>query len=106
VENLRTCNMPPPRKPLKNDNETDDCNKSVHEKWMEGYEYFWFCEGQEEYNCTNEEWKVHVRKHREETGADIDEQILDVRSPYQMDPNLLVARAYRSHLFFSATIAD
>jgi predicted NUDIX family NTP pyrophosphohydrolase len=54
---------------------------------MEGYKYFWSPEGQEEYNCTNEEWKACVRKHREETGVDIDEPILDVRSPYQMDPN-------------------
>jgi hypothetical protein len=85
--------MPPPPKPLKKDNGTDDCNKSVHEKWMEGYKYFWFWEGQEECNCTNEEGKAHVRKHREETGADIYEPILDVRSPYQMYPNSLVARA-------------
>jgi predicted NUDIX family NTP pyrophosphohydrolase len=79
--------MPPPQKLLKKDNQTDDHNKSVHEKWMEGYEYFWSPEGQEEYNRTNEEWKARERKHREETGADIDEPILDVRSPHQMDPN-------------------
>jgi hypothetical protein len=79
--------MPPLQKPLRKDHETDDCNKSAHEIWMEGYKYFWSPEGQEEYNCTNEEWKACVRKHREETGVDIDEPILDVRSPYQMDPN-------------------
>jgi hypothetical protein len=42
--------------------------------------------------------KICVRKHREETGVDIDEPISDVKSPYQMDPNVLVARAHRAHL--------
>ncbi len=90
--------MPHTQKLLKKNNQTDDCNKSVHEKWMGECEYFWSPEGQEEYNCINEELKARVKKHREENGADIDEPILDVRSPYQMDPNSLVARAYRSHL--------
>jgi hypothetical protein len=75
------------------DNETDDCNKSAHEKWMEGYGYFWSSEGQEEYNHTNEEWKARVMKHREETAAGINETISDIRCSYQMDPNSLVARA-------------
>jgi hypothetical protein len=86
------------KKPLKKDNETENHNKSVHEKWIERYEYFWSPEGQEEYNHTNVEWKVHVRKHREATGAFIDEPILDIRCPYQMDPNSPVAKAYGSHL--------
>lgn len=61
-------------------------------------EYFWSPEGQEEYNHTNKEWKAHVRKHREETSVDIDEPISNVKSPYQMDSNSLVARAHRPHL--------
>jgi len=34
--------------------------------------------GQEEYYQRNEEWKAHVRKHREETGDDIVEPISDI----------------------------
>jgi hypothetical protein len=91
--------MPPPWKQSKKENETDDHNKSVHDKWMEGHKIFLSPEGQEEYNFANEKWKVHVRKHREKNGADIGKPISDVKSPYQMDPNTLVSRAHRAHLY-------
>jgi hypothetical protein len=82
--------MSSPRKKLKKSNDEEEHrNKTANEKWVEGYNYFLSQEGQEEHQRKNEEWQARVRKHREETGDNIDAPISDIVSLFQTHPNSL-----------------
>jgi len=96
--------MSSPRKKLKKSNDKEEHrNKTANEKWVEGYNYFLSQEGQDEHQRINEEWKARVRKHRKETGDNIDAPISDIVSPFQMHPNSLMNKSLRSYLAQSNT---
>ena len=96
--------MSSPRKKLKKSNDKEEHrNKTANEKWVEGYNYFLSQEGQEEHQRKNEEWQARVRKHREETGDNIDAPISDIVSPFQTHPNSLTNKSLRSYLAQSNT---
>ena len=91
--------MSSPHKKLKKSNDEEvHRNKTANEKWVEGYNYFLSQEGQEEHQRKNEEWHARVRKHREETGDNIDAPISDIVSPFQMHPNSLMNKSFRRYL--------
>jgi hypothetical protein len=93
--------MSSPCKKLKKSNDEEEHrNKTDNEKW-EGYNYFLSKEGQDEHQRRNKEWQTHVRKHRKETGDNIDAPISDIVSPFQMHPNSLMNKSFRS--FFAQT---
>jgi hypothetical protein len=96
--------MSSPRKKLKKSNDKEEHrNKTANERWVEGYNYFLSQEGQEEHQRKNEEWHACVRKHREETGGNIDAPISDIVSPFQMHPNSLMNKSFRRYLAQSNT---
>jgi hypothetical protein len=96
--------MPSPCKKLKKSNDEEEHrNKTANEKWVEGYNYFLSQEGQEEHQRKNEEWHAHVRKHREETGDNIDAPISDIVSSFQTHPNSLMNKSFRRYLAQSNT---
>ena len=96
-----------PRKKLKMSNDEEEhSSKTAKEKWVEGYNYFWSQEGQEEHQKRNEEWQARVRKHREETGDNIDAPISDIVSPFQTHPNSLMNKSLRSYLAQSNTVTQ
>jgi hypothetical protein len=98
------CIMSSPRKKVnKSNDEEEHRNKTANEKWIEGYNYFWSQESQEEYQRENEEWQARVRKHREETGDNIDAPISDIVSPFQTHPNSLMNKSLRRYLAQSNT---
>jgi hypothetical protein len=61
-------------------------------------------EGKDEHQRRNEEWQARVRKHRKETGDNIDAPISDIVSPFQMHPNWLMNKSFRSYLAQSNTV--
>ena len=96
--------MSSPRKKLKKSNDKEEHrNKTANEKWVEGYNYFLSQEGQDEQQKINEEWQARVRKHREETGDNIDAPISDIVSPFQTHPNSLMNKSLRRYLAQSNT---
>jgi hypothetical protein len=96
--------MSSPCKKLKKSNDEEEHrNKTANEKWVEGYNYFLSQEGKDEHQRRNEEWQAHVRKHREETGDNIDAPISDIVSPFQMHPNSLMNKSFRRYLAQSNT---
>ena len=96
--------MSSPRKKLKKSNDKEEHrNKTANEKWVEGYNYFLSQEGQNEQQKINEEWQARVRKHREETGDNIDAPISDIVSPFQTHPNSLMNKLFRRYLAQSNT---
>ena len=70
---------------------------------LKGTITFWSQESQEERQRENEEWQARVRKHREETGDNIDAPISDIVSPFQMHPNSLMNKSFRRYLAQSNT---
>jgi hypothetical protein len=76
--------MSSPRKKVNKSNDKEEHrNKTANEKWVEGYNYFLSQEGKDEHQRRNKEWQARVRKHREETGGNIDAPISDIVSPFQ-----------------------
>ena len=97
------CISSPCKKLKKSNDKEEHRHKTANEKWVEGYNYFLSQEGQEEHQRKNEEWQARVRKHREETGDNIDGPISDIVSPFQMHPNSLMNKSLRRYLAQSNT---
>jgi hypothetical protein len=96
--------MSSPRKKLKKSNDEEEHrNKTANEKWVKRYNYFLSKEGQEEHQRRNEEWQACVRKHREDTGYNIDAPISDIVSPFQRHPNSPMNKSLRRYLAQSNT---
>jgi hypothetical protein len=98
------CIMSSPHKKFKKSNDEEEHrNKTANEKWVEGYNYFLSQEGKDEHQRRNKEWQASVRKHREETGDNIDSPVSDIVSPFQTHPNSLMNKSFRRYLAQSNT---